>query len=316
MAIVCQETPYRLKLKHRDHYCYKCRSILFLTELGKTLHISDENAKFYDFPHISTVNEFGPGDPVDECTFFRIAFLCKKCDCTLEIPTQITLEDTDKFLKKFQKRFLKKRNLLVERFFETKNGSILKMFKNIDDIENLLLIFTRNGNEIITYRSPILRQRSFERAHYFNLNKGELINFINNALLKESVLNTLNRYLSEYIDEWGINYRLEDGIICISFKIKTHEVEITFDTRIKSYKIKLENTSEKAVQKILRLSMSKNYTEDLKNILKDYKLSRKSFPDNMTALAMIMKKYLARTGNLNFFEQAYYHDYNFDGIVI
>ncbi len=315
MSIVWQWNNYPFKVKYRDHYCYKCRSILTVIELGRTVHITDEGAELYDFPYQKD-SRYSPAHPVEECTFFRKAFLCQKCDYTIEIPTQITLEDTDIYLKRIQKRYYKKHKVLIKRVFETNDGNMLEIFKSIDDIKNLTFSIFRNGKELAVYRSEIKRKEESERAHYFKIDKAEFKKVLNSSILRDDVSNTLRLHLSEYLGENDIVCSIKDDVMIFAFKIKEYDIGISFDTLIESYKIKIENTTAKTIQNTIRPTMSKYYAQDLKNIMKDYKLSGKDFVSHVTGLALIMKKYLDRTGNLRFFEQAYYPEYKIDGIVI
>ena len=302
------------KAKRKNHYCYKCRSLLIITDLGKTVHIDDAESHLYNFP-TKQISRYERA-PITECTFFRHAFLCPKCDYAIEIPTQITLEKIDAYLKKIQKRLYIKHNVIIKRVFETKQGKTLETFKNIDDVTALSFIIIKDGKELDIYRLPVLRREEAERARYFKLDKAAFAKFISDAIVKNDALNTLRFHLSEYLGENDIEYSMEDDIMVFFFTIKDYEVKITFDTWPKSYQIKLENNAEKAIQKTIHLTMSQNYAQDLKSVMKDYKLSRKKFADHITGLALMMKKYLARTGNLRFFEQAYYPDFNIDGIVV
>ena len=162
-----------LKVKFREHYCYKCGAKLSIVQHRKVVDQKSDEAKYYDF----SVGSFG-GVMGGPCEFVHNVFYCSKCAKSIEFVTQINQEDIDILLKKIQKIFSKKgRKINIKKNFEnTKNGVVENC--DIESAKNLNILIEENGEHSVIFRSPKTRKKHWERPYYFNINKRDLINSI------------------------------------------------------------------------------------------------------------------------------------------
>jgi hypothetical protein len=161
-----------IKVKFREHYCYKCGTKLFLDEHRKVVSQKSEEAKYYSF-HDASGSMIGP------CEFIHNVFYCPKCFEQIEFVTQINREDIDILIEKVQVYFRKKgRKVSIKKGFENEKNVIKYFIEKMELIRNLCFIIEEEGKETLIYKVPISRKESWERPYYFKVKKKDLLNFI------------------------------------------------------------------------------------------------------------------------------------------
>ncbi len=160
------------KVKFRKHYCYRCGSKLSIVEHRKVISPKSDEAKYYDF------SAGLDGVMVGPCEFIHKVFYCQKCSQNVEFVTQTNQEDIEILIKRVQKHFHNKgRNINIKKCFENVKDEIVEDCA-IEDINKLCLYIEEKNKDTLEYKIPICRKKSWERPHYFKVNKKELIRFI------------------------------------------------------------------------------------------------------------------------------------------
>ena len=163
-----------IKVKFRNHYCYKCGEKLTVVKHKKVVDQKSEEAKYYDFD--------AGGDAtimIGPCEFIHKVFYCHKCSLSIEFITQINQEDIELIIKKTIKYFNKKhRKICISKSYENKLGESLEKKLNLRDDIILCLRITESDKETKVYKTPIIKKGLWERPYYFNISKKKLINFI------------------------------------------------------------------------------------------------------------------------------------------
>ena len=162
-------------LKFKKHYCIKCGSKLLKDKLKKTIHSDDSEAQFYSFPdgHIKGYYDF-----------IHKAFFCPKCYEVIEFNTQLSLEKIEYIIKESEKLLKKsKKNIIVKKYYETKNNKTVSKLIALESIENICLAFVKDNTEIAVYKAKLLRQNINHRPYYFDITKKSVLNFIKNEVL-------------------------------------------------------------------------------------------------------------------------------------
>jgi len=163
-----------LKVKFRDHYCYKCGTKLSIVEHHKVVSQKSEEAKYYDF----SIGVDG-GVMVGSCEFIHNVFYCTKCSENIEFVTQINQEDIDIIINKVERFFNNKgKKIVISKQYEVEDGFIDKKNFKIDLVKNLCLIIEEDDKAALYYKIPISRKNIRERPYYFKLTKRQLISFI------------------------------------------------------------------------------------------------------------------------------------------
>ncbi len=163
------------KVKFRKHYCYKCNTKLSIVKHHKVVNQKSDEAKYYDFSA-----DVDGGIMMGSCEFIHEVFYCPKCSQNIEFITQTNQEDIDILIKDIQKYFYKKgRNINIKKCFKNTNDEVVKDY-TMEPISYLCLVIEQNDMDTLVYRISIARKKSWGRPYYFNVNKRDLINFINN----------------------------------------------------------------------------------------------------------------------------------------
>ncbi len=163
-----------LKVKFRDHYCYKCGTKLSIVEHHKVVNQKSEEAKYYDF----SIGVDG-GVMVGSCEFIHKVFFCTKCSENIEFVTQINQEDIDIIINKVERYFNNKgKKIVISKHYEIKDGVFENKISKIDLVKSLCLIIEENDKATSYNEIPVSKKSSWERPYYFKLTKKQLIKFI------------------------------------------------------------------------------------------------------------------------------------------
>ena len=166
-----------LKIKLREHYCYKCGTKLTIIKHHKVVSQKSEEAKYYDF----SVGMDG-GIMIGACEFIHKVFYCYKCSQNIECVTQINQEDIDILIDKVKKHFHNKgRKIVIIKQYEDTNGIVLDRISKIEQIKKILFTIEESEKEPLIYEIPICRKTQWERPYYFKIRKKQIIDFINRS---------------------------------------------------------------------------------------------------------------------------------------
>ena len=162
-----------VKIKYREHYCYKCGTKLSIVKHHKVVSQKSDEAKYYDF----SVGVDG-GVMVGPCEFIHEVFYCQKCSQNIEFVTQINQEDIDILMRKIEKFFINQgRQINIKKKFENFENEIEEMC-NIESVRNLCLLIEENDKDTLVYKTPRIRKKHWERPYFFKIQKKDLIRFI------------------------------------------------------------------------------------------------------------------------------------------
>lgn len=161
-----------IKVKMREHYCYKCGTELGIIEHRKIVSQRSPEAQYYDF-------SAPRGRMVGPCEFIHKVFFCPKCLEGIEFVTQLEHEDMNIMLEKVKKHFQKQgKTLAISKRYETHEGLIEERITKIEQVKNMHLVIECEGYPTLTYIVPIRRTTIYERPYFFKTSKRKLIKFI------------------------------------------------------------------------------------------------------------------------------------------
>ena len=164
------------------HHCYQCGALMKETTDERVVRKNSEEAQYYSYfqgPKFLRWMYF-------DLLYIHNVYYCPECDIYIEPLTQFSIEDLNKAVDETERHFRRKNlPLTIDIFYETSDGKIVKKVKGIENIANVRLHVFIEDKQIGTYQSPIQRYKFDHRAYYFNMEKRELIKYIESLLCNE-----------------------------------------------------------------------------------------------------------------------------------
>lgn len=135
-------------------------------------------------------------------------------------------------------------------------------------------------------------------------------------MVVNEIVQIINANLKNYIKLNDIKVFCENSLLKYTFNISNCFFEIKYNYVDNFYQIRLEIIHHNAIKNTVLLTQSKKFKKDIKFMLKDLKLSKKSFKNHINGFTLLVSRILEKYDNLNFFEKTYSYDLKFDGIFI
>ena len=132
-------------------------------------------------------------------------------------------------------------------------------------------------------------------------------------MVKNEITNIICNGLSKYIEPSNVKCCPSNNMLRFIFSVNFWLFEISYFFMDDYYKIKIENNY---LQKVIFLTKSKKFQRDIQLILKDLKLSKKSFANHVIGFTTHINRILDKYESLNYVAESYISDLNFDGILI
>ena len=134
-----------------------------------------------------------------------------------------------------------------------------------------------------------------------------------NYMVENRITHIISNGLAKHIKNGNVKCYPTYNIFRFVFYIDDWLFEISYFFIDDYYKIKMENNH---LQKVIFLTKCKKFHRDIKQIIKGFKLSKKSFENHIVAFIANINQALEKHENLNYVDETYISDLNFDGIFI
>ena len=134
-------------------------------------------------------------------------------------------------------------------------------------------------------------------------------------MVKDEIIQTICTNLNKHINKETVKFVPGCGLLKYVFHIKKHYFEITYYFTDDFYRIKVENISKGLDQDVVFLTKSKKFHRQMKCVLKELKLSKKSFKNHVICFTHYLNKLLENYSDLNYLIE-FNDDLKFDGVFI
>ena len=135
-------------------------------------------------------------------------------------------------------------------------------------------------------------------------------------MIENNVIQIIFDNLKEYIEIEDIYFFPSNGVLKYLFVISNYNFEIEYNFMDNFYRIKLEKPINNEFTNVVFLTKSKRFQKDIKLVLKNLKISKKSFDNHIYAFTAYLSWLLKKYKGLSCLEEIYTSDLKFDGIFI
>lgn len=154
------------KVRFRKHFCHVCQKQLIQIKHEKIVNSKSSEAGYYDFSLLDT-------NITGDCKFVHKVFYCSICNEEIELITQLSIEDNEKWMRKISNKLLD--FLPLDKVLFTwidVNDNVMEQTNNSDKVgKTVYLISLNNKEKIEIICSFVDRKIYWERPYYFKKNK-------------------------------------------------------------------------------------------------------------------------------------------------
>lgn len=149
------------KVRFRKHFCHICQNQLIQRKHEKVVNSKSSEAKYYDFSLLDT-------NIIGNCTFIHKVFYCSTCNEEIEVITQLSIEDNEKWMKKIHDQLIDFLPLdRIHLVWIDTNNNIVEPTSNLYKIKKIVYLISLNNEERIEIIcSSVDRKKYWERPYY------------------------------------------------------------------------------------------------------------------------------------------------------